>query len=34
MRERNRLEAGIKDIDAVERELTDSVELIEMGEAE
>ena len=34
MRERNRLEAGIKDIDAVERELTDSVELIEMGEAD
>ena len=34
MRERNRLENGIKAIDEVTRELEDSVELIEMGEAE
>ncbi|MEQ9557938.1 MAG: peptide chain release factor 2 [Rhodospirillales bacterium] len=34
MRERNRLEAGIKGIDAVQRELTDNTDLIEMGEAE
>ena len=34
MQERTRLEAGIKSIDVVERELTDSIELIEMGEIE
>jgi peptide chain release factor 2 len=34
MRERNRLEAGIKAIDEIRQELTDSVDLIELGEAE
>lgn len=34
MRERNRLEGGIKNIDDIQRELSDSIELIELGEAE
>ena len=34
MQERNRLEGGIKNIDGIAQELSDSVELIEMGEAE
>jgi peptide chain release factor 2 len=34
MRERTRLEQGLKAIDDMERELSDSLELIEMGEAE
>ena len=34
MRERNQLEAGIKSIDDMERDVSDSLELIEMGEAE
>ena len=34
MRERNRLEAAIKSVDGIQRELTDAVDLIEMGEAE
>jgi peptide chain release factor 2 len=34
MRERTRLEEGLSAIDILERELSDSVELIEMGEAE
>ena len=34
MRERTRLEAGLKNIDGFEQELADNVELIEMGELE
>ncbi len=34
MRERNRLEAAIKSVDAIQSELNDAVDLIEMGEAE
>ena len=34
MRERTRLEGGIKSIDEMENEISDSLELIEMGEAE
>ncbi len=34
MRERTRLDSGLGEIDAMERELSDSLELIEMGEAE
>jgi len=34
MRERNRLEAAIKSVDAIQSEMTDAVDLIEMGEAE
>jgi len=34
MRERNQLEGGLKAIDELERELTDSIDLIELGEAE
>ena len=34
MRERTRLEAGIKALDSLERELADGVELVELGEAE
>ena len=34
MRERNRLESGIKAIDEISQELTDSIDLIELGEAE
>jgi peptide chain release factor 2 len=34
MRERTRLEGGLKSIDDMEREVADSLELIEMGEAE
>jgi peptide chain release factor 2 len=34
MRERNRLDAAIKSVDGIQRELNDAVELIEMGEAE
>ena len=34
MRERTRLESGLGNIDAMERELSESLELIEMGEAE
>ena len=34
MRERNQVEAGIKEIDEFETTLSDSVELIELGEAE
>ena len=34
MRERTRIENGIKFIDALDRELSDNVELIELGEAE
>ncbi|MEK9673050.1 MAG: peptide chain release factor 2 [Rhodospirillaceae bacterium] len=34
MRERNRLEHGIKEIDGITRELTDSIDLIAMGEDE
>ncbi len=34
MRERNRLEAGIKSVDGIATELTEAIELIELGEAE
>jgi peptide chain release factor 2 len=34
MRDRNRLEAGIKNIDTMKQELDDNIELIEMGEME
>jgi peptide chain release factor 2 len=34
MRQRNRLENGIKAVDDIERDLADNVELIELGEAE
>ena len=34
MRERNRLEAGIKSVDGIAAELTEAIELIELGEAE
>ena len=34
MRERTRLETGIKALEALERELADGVELVELGEAE
>ena len=34
MRERNSLDSGIKAIDEISRELADSIELIELGEAE
>ena len=34
MRQRNRLENGIKEVDDIERDLADNVELIELGEAE
>ncbi len=34
MRERTRLDSGLGNIDAMERELSESLELIEMGEAE
>jgi len=34
MRERTRLESGLNDIHGLERDLSDSLELIEMGEAE
>jgi len=34
MRERNRLDAAIKSVDGIQSELSDAVDLIEMGEAE
>ncbi len=34
MRERNRLESGIKSVDGIAGELTEAIELIELGEAE
>ena len=34
MRERNRLDAAIKSVDGIQNELSDAVDLIEMGEAE
>jgi len=34
MRERNRLDAAIKSVDAIQQEMGDAVDLIEMGEAE